>query len=108
MKRLWREFSAPADFNLDCASSAEQWQRFFVGRSRYNRRRQLIAAHRRLIVVRRDLSKHGSKAELAEELGVSRPTISRDLAAIHADWLEMLRSVEKRSKAEHQWFEDML
>ena len=58
-----------------------------AGRRRYNAVRQFRAADRRaavarLLFVQGALTEHGTQARLARQLGVSRSTICRDIAAL--------------------------
>ena len=77
MRNTW---STPTDFDTVCRRAA--------GRRRYNAVRQFRAAYRQVEVIRLlrqyGLFTHGTQARIARELGVSRATICRDVAAILA------------------------
>jgi DNA-binding transcriptional MocR family regulator len=71
-----KNWSAPTDYDLVCRRAA--------GRRRYNAKRQ-AEAHKRFKIVLAvtfptEGHKRGAQAQLARELGVSRSTISRDVA----------------------------
>src|SRR4051812_13374361 len=61
----------------------DERSRLAAGRRRYNKRRQMRAECRRLMVARmlrtHPLSERGTRALIARELNVSRATISRDI-----------------------------
>lgn len=71
-------WSAPTDFDTVCRRAA--------GRRHYNSLRQFHALLRRRQVIelvgRYGLFTHGAQARIAQELGVSEATISRDIACL--------------------------
>jgi hypothetical protein len=95
MSNNWR---APTSWDEVCRRKA--------GRDRYNSVRRLQRAERRLRVLEllaRYGMDRGVQARIARELGVSRVTISRDVAALLFDYTPcpMCGSLVPRSRLNH-------
>lgn len=85
---------------------------FAGGKRRYNRLRALAAEFRRSKLVRlmatMDISRRGWQTELANTLGVSRSTVSRDIDAIGLRQRKFRENRARERSAEAEYWSELL